>query len=132
MRHLTGIITLMLLVSNISFASGNKRKANIDKEKVDTIHVIAKVPFIPNATIFTPTTVIYDDGINPEQYCGYTLFDKNNKEVLRVKHSVIDPVKLRLKAGDYIVKLDGKKNPVYRISVLENQYNEFVISESDK
>lgn len=127
MKNLAVIFVLMLLASNISFAIGIKRKAKIGKEEIDTINVTAKVPFVPNTTIYTPMTVIYDDGINPEQYCGYALYDQNNKEVLRVEPSIMEPVRLRLQEGNYIVKLDGKKSPVYRILVLENKYNEFVI-----
>ena len=127
MKNLAGIIILMLLASNISIATGIKRKANISKKKFDTINVITKVHFVPNATIYTPKTVIYDDWINPEQHCGYTLYDSNSIEVLKVRPSVMDPIRLRLKVGDYIVKLDGQKRPVYRISVIENQYNKFVI-----
>ena len=127
MKNFTGIIILVLLASNISIATGFKRKANLSKGKIDTINVVAKVPFVPNATIHTPTVIIYEDMINPEQLCGYTLYDQDNKEVLRVRPSVIDPIQLKLKVGDYIVKLNRQKSPVYLISVLENQFNEFVI-----
>ena len=127
MKNLSGIIILIILAGNISFATGIKRKANLNKEKIDTFDVVAKVPFVPNATIITPMTVIYDDAINPDQHCGYTLYDQNNKQVLRVRPSVMNPVTLKLKEGDYIVKLDSQKSPVYRIAVVENQFNEFVI-----
>ena len=127
MKTITGIIALMLLVSNISLATGMKRKASNDREKVDTINVIAKVPFVPNATIFTPVSVIDNDELIVKRYRGYTLYNLENEKVLRVNPTLHESAKLSLKAGDYIVKLNGQKRQVYRISVLENQYNEFVI-----
>lgn len=127
MKKLSGIITIMLLASNISFATGIKTKANLNKEKNDTINIMAKVPFVPNATIYTPASVMYHDEVVLKRYRGYTLYDLDANKVVRINASLNEPKKLNLEAGEYILKLNGQKKPVYRISVLDNQYNEFVI-----
>lgn len=127
MKSLSAIIALMLLLAISSFAAG--KKGNVDSEIrfKETIKVETKTPFVANAIIYTPTSKIYDDAVDRVQYEGYTLYDTNHNAVLEVDASIDKPVKLNLQAGDYTVKLDGQKNPVYSISVVENQFNKFVI-----
>ena len=127
MKHLFVTLSLMLLLGTISFAASNKKGVNNDAKVIDTVNVKAKAPFVPNATIYTPTTEIYDDAVDIVQYDGYTLYDDNNTEVLKVRSSIDKSVRLKLQPGDYIVKLDGQETTVYSISVKADWYNKFVI-----
>ena len=127
MKNLFLIVVLMVLLGSSSFAVGKKDHATNEAGIRDTVTVEAKTPFVPNAIIYTPTTEIYDDAVDIVQFEGYTLYDANNNVILKVDTSIDKPVRLKLEAGDYIVKLDGQKSPVYSISVLDNQFNEFVI-----
>lgn len=127
MKHLFVTLSLLLLLGNISFAASGKKGVNDDAKEIDTVNVKAKAPFVPNATIFTPTTEIYDDAVDIVQYEGYTLYDANNTEVLKVSSSIDRPVRLKLEPGDYIVKLNGQESTVYSISVKADRYNKFVI-----
>lgn len=130
MNYLIRIFTLSLLVAATSFKAEAKKKRTIETTVVDTID--ATIGFGPNVTIHTPTTEIYNDGSDIIQYEGYSVFNRNNKEILTVTASIHRPVRLRLQAGNYVVKLEGQKSPVYRIAVVEGQYNEFAIADSGK
>ena len=131
MKCLIKFFTLSLLVAATSYtAEAKKKTTTTEKAVVDTID--ATIGFVPNVTIHTPTTEIYDDASNSIWYDGYSVFDLNNKEVLKIEASINRPVRLRLQAKNYIIKLNGQRSPVYRIKVLENQYNEFVINDTNK
>lgn len=130
MKHLIRILTLSLLVAATSNMADAKKKSALETSTVDTVD--ATIGFVPNVTIHTPTTEIYDDAVDIIWYDGYSVFDLNNKEVLEVAPSRNRPVRLRLQTGTYIVKLEGQKSQVFRINVLENKYNEFVIAEAGR
>lgn len=130
MKQLISIIILSLLLAATDYMAEAKKKRAVETSSVDTID--ATVVFVPNVTIHTPTTEIYGDAVDIVRYEGYSVFDLNNNEILTIMPSQNRPVRLRLETGNYLVKLEEQKSPVFRISVLENQYNEFVINETNQ
>ncbi len=125
MKRFVQIFALLLLIVAISTTATAKKKETVEATVADTL--VASVGFVPNVTIHTPGTEICNEADDYTRYKGYSVFDLNNTEVLKVKASINRPVRLRLQAKDYIVKLNGQNSPVYRIEVKPDQYNEFVI-----
>lgn len=125
MKRFVQIFALLSFFAAIGTTATAKKKVMVETTVVDTL--TASVRFVPNVTIYTPGTEICNEADNYVRYKGYSVFDLNNTEVLKVKASINGPVRLRLLAKDYIVKLNGQKSPVYRITIKPDQYNEFVI-----
>jgi len=129
MKQLISILIMVSLVVTFNYDAQAKKKNKLDETaKVDTVN--AALAFVPNVTIHTPTTEIYDDGMDIVRYEGYSVYDIDNNQVLKIGTSMQNPVRLKMQPGDYFVKLNGQKSPIYRISVKENQYNEFVIEDT--
>lgn len=83
----------------------------------------------PTVIIYTAETQTYDDGVFLNSYTGYRVFDLENNLLLRVAPSVEQPVRLKIKEGDYQIVPDSNKNSVYLLTVKSGIINEFIIPE---
>lgn len=129
MKHRIKPILILLLFVQVCMASDKKgREAKLGLA-VDTIHLQSTIQFVPNVTIQTPYSVIYDDATDNIEYKGYKVFSMDNRLVLKVESSLHKPVRLKLDAGNYIVKLDDKTPKVYAIEVKDDQFNTFIIKQ---
>lgn len=83
----------------------------------------------PTVIIYTAETQTYDDGVFLKSYTGYRIFDLENNLLLRVAPSIEQPVRLKIKEGEYFVVPDCNKNSVYHLNVKSGTINEFRIPE---
>lgn len=90
--------------------------------------VIATAPETRRIVIYTPTTDVYDDGVEKILYTGYQIYDLNGNLLKNVSSSPQTPVKLKIRKGTYIIKSSLDSIPPHQITVDENTTPEYVIT----
>lgn len=83
----------------------------------------------PTVIIYTPATLIYDDGIFQRSYSGFQILDMENKLLLYVAPSIAQPVTMKIKEGQYLIVPDCSKDSVYLLTVVPGTANKFKIPE---
>ena len=84
----------------------------------------------PTVIVYTPEIQTYDDGVFLTAYTGYRIFDLANNLLLRVGTAIEQPVRLKIKQGEYMVVPDCNKDSIYLMTVKSGIINEFIISQS--
>lgn len=84
---------------------------------------------LKNVTIITPHSEVFADGTFKKSFVGYSLLDTDNNLLIKVG-SVLDiPVKLKIKEGTYIIRLNNQNPTKYYITVTAEHTHEFKIQE---
>lgn len=84
---------------------------------------------LKTVTIITPHSEVYDGGTFKKSFVGYSLSDNDNNLLIKVG-SVLDiPVKLKIKEGTYIIRLNNQNPTSFYISVTAEHLHEFKIPE---